>query len=120
MRGSSRGRGKWTTTALALGAVALALGCGSGESEPAGGGVAPAAPAAQTPPAPPPAAPTPEQVTQTLEDMYEWDPASGPAHDLAVDIAACQTQVTSEGLQGVAQHIQCMRQKGWKTRDPQS
>ena len=117
MRGSSRGRGKWTTIALAVGAAALALGCGSGESEPAGGG---AAPAAQTPPAPPAPAPTPEQVSQTLQDMYEWDPASGPAHDVAIDTAACQTQVTSEGLQGVAQHIECMRQKGWKTREPQS
>jgi hypothetical protein len=104
--------------------AALAIGCGSGDSEPAGG-AAPAppaatAPAAPTPPAPAPAAQTPEAVATVLGDLYEWDPASGPARDLATDVAECQTQATGQGLSGVAQHIQCMQGKGWKTRQPAS
>ena len=96
----------WLAAALA----ALALGCGGEESQPAGAG-APGSPAAGAE-AKDPAA--------VLQDMYEWDALAGAPRNLATDSAECQAQATGEGLAAVAQHIQCMQQKGWKTRQPPS
>jgi hypothetical protein len=95
----------WLATALA----SLALGCGGEETQPAGAG-APEAPAAAAP----------QDPTVVAQDMYEWDATSGAPRDLAADSAECQAQMTAQGLAGVAQHIQCMQQKGWKTRQPAS
>jgi hypothetical protein len=108
MRGHARGI--WFATI----AAALALGCGSGDSEPAAGEAAPAAPAAPQPGAPESTA------AATLQAMYEWDPAAGEGRDLAEDVAECSSQVTGKGLAGVAEHIECMQRKGWKTRPPES
>jgi hypothetical protein len=69
---------------------------------------------------PAPAAPTPEQAALTLQGMYEWNPTAGAERDLKADVAECQAQTNAPGLAGVAQHIQCMRDKGWNTRKPQS
>jgi hypothetical protein len=94
-------RGTW----LAVLAASLALACGGEESKPAPAGGSPAATAlAPVEPA----------------DMYEWNPTQGAARDLAADSAACQSQVTGQGLAAVAQQIQCMTAKGWQTRPPGS
>ncbi len=91
---------------LAAASTSLALVCCGQESnrEAAGG----------TPTAAPPAAPV------EAADIYVWDPAKGAAPDLAADSAECQSQITMQGLSAVAQHIHCMKRKGWKARPPGS
>jgi len=102
------------STGLAGVLAGCLLACG-GESEPAAPAAAPAAPAA---PAPTAAAPAASPVAP--EDLYTWDATAGAPRDLAVDSTACQAEITGQGLAGVAQHIQCMQQKGWMTRQPGS
>ena len=93
--------------------AALVLACG-GETQTAQRAAAPAA----TPAAPSTTA-DPAGLAR-LEALYEWDPVAGAARDLKSDTAACRSQVTAEGLPGVAEHIQCMRERGWTTLQPQS
>jgi len=106
---------------LAGAAVGLLLACGR-ESERTAGGSQPAAPApaAPAPAAPAPAEPVPAAAPFVPESLYEWDPAAGAQRDMEADSAACQAQITAPGLSAVAQHIQCMQAKGWKTRQPSS
>jgi hypothetical protein len=102
-------------SSLAAAVAALALACGGEETKPAGG-----APAAATPARPAASAATAPGSPMAVEDMYEWDAAKGAEPDLAVDSQECQSQITGQGLAGVAQHIECMRAKGWRTRQPGS
>ncbi len=107
--------GNTGTVWLAAAAASLALACGGEESRPEAAAGAPAAPAAAAP-----AAAAPADPTAIFQGMYEWDATAGAPRDLAADSAECQSLVTGQGLSGVAQHIQCMQQKGWKTRQPAS
>jgi hypothetical protein len=96
-------------------AVSLALACGGEESQPPAGESPPAAGGgAATPP------PSEQDTEMVIEDMYEWDASAGTPRDLAADAQECQGEVTTQGLSAVAQHIQCMQKKGWKTRQPAS
>jgi len=106
----------WRRIWLASAVAGLALACG-GEKEPAPSAAAPAAPPAESAA---PSAPPEADVLARLEALYEWDAAAGEARDLKSDTASCMSQVTAEGLPGVAEHIQCMRDMGWKTLQPQS
>jgi hypothetical protein len=98
----------WIRLGLAGALAACLVACG-GESE-SGAGAAPAAPPSEAP----------RDKAAALESLYEWDASAGATRDLAADAAECQSQVKTEGLAGVAQHIQCMQQKGWKARQPAS
>lgn len=103
---------------LAAAVASLALACGGEESRPAAGGGAPAAaPSERAAPAPAAAAPG---APVDVADLYEWDLSKGAERDLAADSAECQSQITGQGLAGVAQHMECMKGKGWKTRQPDS
>ena len=103
------GNRKSSRICLAGAVAALVLACG-GEEQTAQSAAAPAAPSTTADPA----------GLARLEALYEWDPVAGPARDLKSDAAACRSQMTAEGLPGVAEHIQCMREQGWKTLQPQS
>jgi hypothetical protein len=100
---------------LAAALASLALACG-GEEKPTAAESAPAA----APSEPAQAEPGAAAGEMPAETMYEWDVTAGPPRDLAIDSADCQSQITGQGLAGVAQHIQCMKGKGWKTRQPAS
>ena len=118
MRGTRRvsrriGNCKSSRICLAGAVAALALACG-GEKQTAQSAAAPAAT-----PAAPSTTEEPDGLAR-LEALYEWDPVAGAARDLKSDTTACRSQVTAEGLPGVAEHIQCMRELGWKTLQPQS
>jgi hypothetical protein len=93
----------------------IALGCG-GENEAAPSAATAASPAASA--TAPSATSEPTDPTR-LEALYEWDATAGQARDLAADTRGCMSQVTATGLPGVAEHIQCMRNLGWKTVRPQ-
>jgi hypothetical protein len=105
----------WIAAAMA----ALALSCGSGSDEapsPAAPGSEPATPTASSPPRS--AADDPAAMAR-LEALYEWDLAAGTARDLKADTRTCMSQAPSQGLRGVAEHMECMRALGWKTIRPQ-
>ena len=91
----------------------LGLACG-GEQE-----TAPSAAAPTAKPAAPTATSDPTGPAR-LEALYQWDAAAGQARDLKADTTACMAQLTAEGLPGVAEHIECMRDLGWVTLQPQS
>lgn len=89
----------------------LALACG-GEGEP---------PAAAGEPAAAPASPASAGGgLGGLDALYEWDPVNGSSRNLSADVAACRSRMTSDGLPGVAEHMECMRGRGWRTLKPQS
>jgi len=111
MRRSSRRR--WGLGIGIAGVVAgRALACGD-EKQTAPAAAAPEKPAARA------GAPDADAIAR-LEALYEWDPGAGAARNLATDTTECSSQVTAEGLPGIAEHIECMRSRGWKTLQPQS
>jgi hypothetical protein len=105
----------WHRIGLAGVLAGLALACG-GESESGRGGTDPAAPAARAQGSSTILDPTDQA---RLEALYEWSSGAGQARDLATDTRSCMSQVTAAGLPGVAEHIQCMRNLGWQTIQPQ-
>jgi hypothetical protein len=104
--------GSWYRIGMAGAVAALALACG-GENEGARGGADRAAGTGGSPTTDNPAD------AARLEALYEWDHSAGPTRDLASDTRACMSQATAAGLPGIAEHIQCMRNLGWQTVQPQ-
>lgn len=104
---------------LAAAIAGLALACGSGSNE-APSSAAPTAEPAQpsTSASPRPTADDPAAMAR-LEALYEWDVAAGTSRDLQADTRTCLSQAPSQGLRGVAEHMECMRGLGWKTVQPQ-
>ena len=105
-------RRSWRLVAVTGLMAGLALACGDeGQMEP--GEAAPAADSAAGSGGYDPTA------IANLQALYEWNPVAGEPRDLASDTTTCMAQVTSTGLPGVAEHIQCMRNLGWNTQRPQ-
>lgn len=103
--------------AVAAALSALALACGGEPEATVDATSAPPQPPA-TPPAPAEAS-DPAEIAK-LEALYEWDPTAGDPRDLGSDTAACLSQVSRRGLPGIAEHMQCMRARGWQTVQPRS
>lgn len=102
----------WRRLAVALAVAGLALACGDGKQtapEEASSAADPAAEGATFDPT----------AVANLQALYVWNPVAGQPRDLASDTSTCMTQVTAKGLPGVAEHIQCMRNLGWNTQQPQ-
>lgn len=102
----------WRRLAVALVVAGLVLACGNETQTPPDAGSSAADPAAGSATFDPTA-------VANLQALYEWNPVAGQPRDLASDTSTCMSQVTAKGLPGVAEHIQCMRNLGWNTQQPQ-
>jgi len=102
----------WRRLAVALVVAGLVLACGNETQTPPEAASTAANPAAGSANFDPAAA-------ANLQALYEWNPVAGQPRDLASDTSTCMSQVTATGLPGVAEHIQCMRNLGWSTQQPQ-